>query len=100
MREKEFNNVKSWLLKKLGDRQISTNMLATIIGLGITNATLFRWYNGTHRPNRKKMEIVCTALSSIPIRKEGEPIRYEEVLPEDGMAQFSKRARSTRKHLE
>jgi hypothetical protein len=82
---KDFYNVKEWLQYKLAERKMSTNRFVLLTGNKVTNATIFRWYNGTFSPKEETMEIVCETLSRLPILKEGEPPRFEEVPLWEGM---------------
>lgn len=93
MCDEDFNNVKPWLLSKLAERGISTSKLALLTGNQITPASIFRWYSDRFRPTVEKMELVCYTLSQIPIQKEGELPRYEEVPLREGLKQFSERRR-------
>jgi len=92
--ERDFNNVKVWLNGKLAERKISLSDFVVEAGLGITNATIFRWYNDTFRPTPEKMDIVCKTLSNLPILEEGRQPRFEHVPLREGLAQFTERARS------
>lgn len=90
-KRKEFNHIKQWMHKKLAERAMSTNKFALKTGNRITNASLFRWYNGTFRPTPEKLSIVCETLSRLPIMEEGKPPRFEEVPLWEALAQFSER---------
>lgn len=83
------NNIRSWLLAKLAERRMSTSRLTLMTGNRITNATLFRWYNGTFIPTPEKLSLVCETLSGLPILEEGKPPRFEEVLLREGLAQLN-----------
>lgn len=96
MSQKDFNHVKKWLTAKLAERGVSTNQFVVEMGEGITNASVFRWYNDTFRPSTEKMMLVCETLSRLPIKEEGRPPRYEKVPLEEGMAQFSIKPRTSR----
>lgn len=93
----DFNNIKEWLTGKLAERKLSTSRLTLRTGNRITSASVFRWYSDTFRPCVEKMDLVCKTLSRLPILKEGEPTRYEEVPLWEGMAQFSERRRKDQK---
>ena len=93
---RDFNNVKAWMEQKLAERKMSTNKLVLLGGNKINTASIFRWYNDTFRPTPEKMQIVCETLSKLPILKDGEQPRYEDVPLSEALAQFSKRQRSDR----
>jgi hypothetical protein len=95
-KEKDFNNVKVWMEKKLAERKMSTNRLVLLTGNRINNASIFRWYNDTYRPTAEKMQIICETLSKLPILEEGKPPRFEHVPLHEAMAQFSEKQRSDR----
>lgn len=86
---KEFNYIREWLERKLSERKLSVSNLTVETGHRITNATIFRWYNGTFRPTTDKLDIVCKALSKIPILEEGRQPRFEEVSPWEALSQFT-----------
>ena len=99
MNEGDFNNIKDWLKEKLAERQMSTNMFVLKTGNRVTNATLFRWYNDTFRPNKNnpdKLQIVCETLSQLPILEEGRPPRFEEVPLKEALAQYTEKPRADR----
>jgi hypothetical protein len=80
--------IKTWLLHKLAERQMSTNRFVQQTGNRITNASVFRWYNGTFRPTEEKLKIICETLTSLPISEKGKPLRYEEVRLEEALKQL------------
>lgn len=79
---------KRWLSEKLEDRQMSINYLTLKTGNQITNATIHRWFSGKHKPSVEKLELICRTLSQFPIKKEGEPPRYEHVSASEAEALF------------
>lgn len=88
MSRKEAVSIKTWMMRKLAERQMSTNKFVLLTGNRITNATLFRWYNGTFYPSEKKMRIICQTLSALPIKEGGKPDRYEQVSLLDAMGEI------------
>jgi hypothetical protein len=67
------------MYKKLKERKMSVGKLVVATGNLITNASIFRWMNGTSIATDDKLHLVCKALSNLPIIEEGKPPRYERV---------------------
>jgi hypothetical protein len=83
------NNVRPWLLKRLKERGQSVSHFTLLTQNRITTATIFRWFNDTHRPTEKTMRLVCDTLSTTPLT-DG---TFKKVPLAEGMAQFKSRIR-------
>jgi transcriptional regulator with XRE-family HTH domain len=70
----DYNHIKSWLLPKLDEKQMSVEQFANEIG--VTRAMVYFYMNDKNRPSEQVMIKMCQVL---------------EVPPEEGMRQYTPR---------
>lgn len=87
--DNDYNRIEPWLKAKLAARRMTTHRFAS--KMGVTSATIYRWYSDRFRPTPETMKRVCEALSIIPVRPVDSEPYLNEIPWEEGMAQYTLR---------
>jgi hypothetical protein len=60
----------------------------------IITATIWRWYNDKYRPYPETMQLVCEALSAIPVKLADGTEYLEDVPWSEGLEQYTLKLRA------